>query len=274
MRVPTAAPWLLRIEDIDAQRTVAGADRVIMRQLQTLGLRWDGEVLWQSQRDAVYRQAMDDLAARGLVYGCACTRREIIENHTALEQARGKRQALLDGERPYAGTCRQGLPPGRQARAWRLRVPPGEESFTDRWLGPQRPERGAGRGRFRAAASGRHVGVSTGRRRGRRGAGRDRYRAGRRPTQFDGTPAGAGAPAGRAARLRHARPLILDPATGLKLSKQNHAPALDLARPVAQLGLAWRALGFRAYRRPIPRPASWPRAAISRNGRAASGRKG
>jgi glutamyl-Q tRNA(Asp) synthetase len=44
-------------------------------------------------------------------------------------------------------------------------------------------------------------------------------------------------------RVMHV-PLILDPATGLKLSKQNHAPALDLSRPVEQLALAWRALGF------------------------------
>ncbi|AOB29542.1 glutamyl-Q tRNA(Asp) ligase [Bordetella sp. H567] len=236
--------WLLRIEDIDAPRTVPGADRVIMRQLQTLGLRWDGEVLWQSQRDAAYRQAMDALAARGLVYGCACTRREIVENHAALEKARGARQALLDGERPYVGTCRNGLPPGRQARAWRLRVPPGEESFIDRWLGAQRQDVAHAVGDFvlrRAdglwayqlavvvddAAQGVTDVV--------RGADLLSSTARQRVL--------ARLLGARPPRVMHV-PLILDPATGLKLSKQNHAPALDLARPVEQLGLAWRALGF------------------------------
>jgi glutamyl-Q tRNA(Asp) synthetase len=236
--------WLLRIEDVDAPRTVPGADRVIMRQLRTLGLQWDGEVLWQSRRDDVYRRTFDELMARGLAYGCACTRREIIESHMARERARGTRQALLDGERPYAGTCRDGLPPGRQARAWRLRVPPGEEKFNDRWMGPQRQDVAQAVGDFvlrRAdgmwayqlavvvddAAQGVTDIV--------RGAdllsstARQRVLA----RMLGATPP----------RVMHV-PLVLDPATGLKLSKQNHAPALDLARPVEQLAHAWRILGF------------------------------
>ncbi|ANN64985.1 tRNA glutamyl-Q(34) synthetase GluQRS [Bordetella bronchialis] len=236
--------WLLRIEDIDTPRTVPGADRAIMRQLQTLGLHWDGQVLWQSHRDAAYRQALEDLTARGLVYGCACTRREIIENHAALEQARGQRLALLDGERPYVGTCRNGLPPGRQPRAWRLRVPPGEETFTDRWLGPQRQDVAQAVGDFVL----------------RRADGMWAYQL---AVVVDDAAQGVtdvvrGADllsstarqrvlarliGARPPRVMHV-PLVLDPATGLKLSKQNHAPALDLARPVEQLALAWRTLGF------------------------------
>jgi glutamyl-Q tRNA(Asp) synthetase len=236
--------WLLRIEDIDTPRTVPGADRVIMRQLQALGLQWDGEVLWQSRRDATYWQALDDLTARGLVYGCACTRREIIENHAALEQARGMRQALLDGERPYVGTCRNGLPPGRQARAWRLRVPNGEENFIDRWLGAQRQDVAHAVGDFVL----------------RRADGMWAYQL---AVVVDDAAQGVtdivrGADllsstarqrvlarliGARPPRVMHV-PLILDPRTGLKLSKQNHAPALDVARPVEQLALAWRALGF------------------------------
>jgi glutamyl-Q tRNA(Asp) synthetase len=236
--------WLLRIEDIDAPRTISGADRVIMRQLRRLGLRWDGEVLWQSRREAEYRQAFDKLADRGLVYGCACTRREIIENHAAFERTRGTRQALLDGERPYVGTCRDGLPPGRQARAWRLRVPQGEELYTDRWLGPQRQDVARAVGDFvlrRAdgmwayqlavvvddAAQGVTDVV--------RGADLLSSTARQRVLA---RLLGVAPP-----RVMHV-PLVLDPVTGLKLSKQNHAPALDLSRPVEQLAQAWRALGF------------------------------
>ncbi|OZI21184.1 tRNA glutamyl-Q(34) synthetase GluQRS [Bordetella genomosp. 9] len=236
--------WLLRMEDIDGPRTVAGADRVIMRQLRSLGLQWDGEVIWQSRRDAAYRQALDDLTARGLVYGCACTRREIMESHAALERARGAPVALLDGERPYPGTCRDNLPPGRQARAWRLRVPPGEETFVDRWLGPQRQDVAHAVGDFvlkRAdgmwayqlavvvddAAQGVTDVV--------RGADLLSSTARQRVL--------ARMLGARPPRVMHV-PLVLDPATGLKLSKQNHAPALDLTRPLEALALAWRALGF------------------------------
>ncbi|ARP88905.1 tRNA glutamyl-Q(34) synthetase GluQRS [Bordetella genomosp. 9] len=239
-----AGTWLLRIEDIDAPRTVPGADRVIMKQLRTLGLQWDGEVLWQSARDAVYRQAFDTLLARGLVYGCACTRREIIENHAAMEAARGTQQVLLDGERPYVGTCRNGLPPGRHARAWRLRVPEGIERFTDRWFGSQQQDVARAVGDFvlkRAdgmwayqlavvvddAAQGVTDVV--------RGADLLSSTARQRVLArlLGATPP----------RVMHV-PLVLDPATGLKLSKQNHAPALDLSRPLETLGQAWRALGF------------------------------
>lgn len=230
--------WLLRIEDVDTPRTVAGADRVIMHQLRTLGMQWDGEVLWQSQRGDIYQQAFDTLAAAARVYGCGCTRREIADTGTALDA-----DALVDGERPYAGTCRNGLPPGRQARSWRLRVPEGTETFDDRWLGPQSQDVARSVGDFvlrRAdglwayqlavvvddAAQGVTDIV--------RGAdllgstARQRVLA-----RLLGLPV---------PRVMHV-PLILDPATGLKLSKQNHAPALDLSRPLLALNRAWRALG-------------------------------
>ncbi|MGN6661088.1 MAG: glutamate--tRNA ligase family protein, partial [Achromobacter mucicolens] len=124
--------WLLRIEDVDTPRTVAGAADVIMGQLQALGLVWDGDIVWQSHRSAAYQAAFDALAARGLIYGCGCTRREIADS-----ALRGQTAPGADGERPYPGTCRHGLPAGREARAWRLRVPDGVERFDDRWLGPQ-----------------------------------------------------------------------------------------------------------------------------------------
>ncbi|WP_454688011.1 tRNA glutamyl-Q(34) synthetase GluQRS [Achromobacter aloeverae] len=280
--------WLLRIEDVDKPRSVPDADRVIMDQLETLGLRWDGEAIWQSARDAVYQQAFDNLAARGLVYGCGCTRREIAEASAALARKAGRTDeaepdtttvdrlgvvepgaaavdraglavpsaaadtsvlalpddAASDGERPYAGTCRHGLPPGRSARAWRLRVPPGIEVFEDRWLGPQRQDVARAVGDFVL----------------RRADGMWAYQLA--VVVDDGAQGvtdvvrGADLLSSTARQRMLARmlglqpprvmhvPLVLDPRSGLKLSKQNHAPALDLAQPVATLNHAWQALGF------------------------------
>lgn len=69
--------WRVRIEDIDPPREVPGAADTILRQLDHYGLHWDGEVLWQSQRHAAYREALDSLRQRGLSYYCTCTRARI-----------------------------------------------------------------------------------------------------------------------------------------------------------------------------------------------------
>src|SRR5690606_6751915 len=57
--------WLLRIEDIDTPRVVAGADQLIMQQLRALGMAWDEEPVWQSSRLAHYQAAFDRLLAQG-----------------------------------------------------------------------------------------------------------------------------------------------------------------------------------------------------------------
>lgn len=106
--------WLLRMEDLDTPRVVPGAAAAIERDLEQLGLHWDGSVLYQSTRVEAYAAALDTLDARGLSYPCGCSRREI-------EKAGGV----------YPGICRAGLPPGRVARALRFRVPPGAVRFTD-----------------------------------------------------------------------------------------------------------------------------------------------
>ncbi len=105
--------WLVRIEDIDAPRNLPGADRLILQQLERLGFRWDGEPVWQSRRIDLYRAALAELAAQGRTYGCACSRKEIADSTLA---------RAIDGARRYPGTCRNGLAPGRRARASRLRV--------------------------------------------------------------------------------------------------------------------------------------------------------
>ena len=69
--------WLVRIEDIDPPREVPGAADRILRQLAHYGLQWDGEVLYQSQRHARYRQILDDLLVRGQCYYCNCSRQRI-----------------------------------------------------------------------------------------------------------------------------------------------------------------------------------------------------
>ncbi len=231
--------WLLRMEDVDTPRTVAGAADAIMAQLDALGLHWDGDILWQSQRNAAYQSAFDSLAARGLIYGCGCTRREIADS-----ALRGQTVPGADGERPYPGTCRHGLPAGRQARAWRLRVPEGIERFEDRWLGPQEQDVAQAVGDFAL----------------RRADGLWAYQL---AVVVDDAEQGVtdvvrGADLlsstarqrvlGRMLGLPPVRylhvPLILDAASGLKLSKQNGAPAIDTDAPLQALQGAWRALGF------------------------------
>ena len=71
--------WLVRIEDIDAPRVVAGADQRILEQLKQHELHWDGEVWYQSQRTEVYHRALSKLTERQLTYRCECSRKQIKE---------------------------------------------------------------------------------------------------------------------------------------------------------------------------------------------------
>lgn len=118
--------WLIRLEDVDAPRTVPGAAERILRTLEAFGFEWDGEIVWQSRRHEAYAAALQQLRENGLAYGCACSRREI--GDSAL-------QAAIDGGRVYPGTCRNGLPPDIRPRAWRLRTRPEETGFEDRLQG-------------------------------------------------------------------------------------------------------------------------------------------
>lgn len=124
--------WLVRIEDLDFDRNVAGADRQILHSLQRCGMQSDGEVVWQSQRQDLYQAALLQLGE--LVYPCGCSRKEIADSRLRLGEA---------ASQIYPGTCRAGLAPGKTARAWRLRVPSAphaEICFNDRWYGPQRQD--------------------------------------------------------------------------------------------------------------------------------------
>ena len=117
--------WLLRMEDLDPPRQVPGAAGGILRDLETLGFRWDGHVLYQSSRRETYEQALDRLQQDGALFPCACSRSEIADS------------AVAGIEGPvYPGTCRAGLAPGKTARALRVRTAIGEIGFEDGLQGP------------------------------------------------------------------------------------------------------------------------------------------
>lgn len=113
--------WLIRMEDLDPPREAAGAADDILRTLEALALEWDGAVLRQSTRAAAYAAALNRLRAAGLVYPCACTRKEVADSAITAG----------DGSAVYPGTCSNGLPAGRTARAVRLRVDQVEIEFDD-----------------------------------------------------------------------------------------------------------------------------------------------
>jgi glutamyl-Q tRNA(Asp) synthetase len=116
--------WLVRMEDIDPPREVAGAADDILRTLTSLGLHWDGDVVYQSTRASAYEEAIESLRRTGSLYACGCSRREIADS------------SLPGIEGPvYPGTCRTGLAAGRDARAWRVRTDAAVVEFDDRWQG-------------------------------------------------------------------------------------------------------------------------------------------
>ncbi|QNE16127.1 tRNA glutamyl-Q(34) synthetase GluQRS [Pseudarthrobacter sp. NBSH8] len=90
----TGRDFLLRVEDLDRAR--AGAEAVQLRDLEAVGVTWDGAVVRQADRAAIYAEAIGRLTAAGLTYECFCTRREIQEAPSAPHAPQGA----------YPGTCR------------------------------------------------------------------------------------------------------------------------------------------------------------------------
>lgn len=112
--------WIIRIEDLDVPRCVPGAAEQILQTLACFGLVSDEPVIYQSMRTEAYEAALQRLQAIGAVYPCCCTRREIADS--ALHG--------IDGP-VYPGTCRNGIPEGRDARAWRVRTNDDAVEFDD-----------------------------------------------------------------------------------------------------------------------------------------------
>ncbi len=109
---------LLRIEDHDRQRCRPEYEAAIREDLAWLGFTADEEVPRQSERDAAYREVLSGLVAQDLVYGCTCSRNDIINSH-------------------YDGTCRHLSIGLRDDVSWRIRMDPGVEHFDDLRMGAQ-----------------------------------------------------------------------------------------------------------------------------------------
>jgi glutamyl-Q tRNA(Asp) synthetase len=72
--------WLVRIEDLDPPREMPGAAEAILEALQAYELFWDGEVVYQSQRHHLYQAQIDTWLENGAAYYCQCTRKQIREH--------------------------------------------------------------------------------------------------------------------------------------------------------------------------------------------------
>ena len=121
---------VLRMEDLDTQRTSAEFAQVLREDLQWLGLNWDIETAPQSQRSAVYEKYFEILREKDLLYPCYCTRSQL---HSV------NAPHLSDGTYVYAGTCRN-LTQAEQASfgrapAWRVKVPDREWTVEDKVQG-------------------------------------------------------------------------------------------------------------------------------------------
>lgn len=128
---------LLRIEDIDGPRVRSGATEAALEDLTWLGLDWDHGPVLQSGFSAQHEAALQRLHARGEVYPCVCTRRDV-------EQAASAPHAGEEGP-IYPGTCRGRWKDAAEAEAetgrpacWRYRVPDGEVALSDRVRGKLR----------------------------------------------------------------------------------------------------------------------------------------
>jgi glutamyl-Q tRNA(Asp) synthetase len=111
--------WLVRIEDIDPPREIAGASNAILQCLQAHGLLWDGEVCYQSRRDAAYRQALAQLLTANQAFYCSCSRIDLAASAGI-----------------YPGRCRNCRQPPLTPYAIRLQVDNSDISFVDSIQGP------------------------------------------------------------------------------------------------------------------------------------------
>jgi glutamyl-Q tRNA(Asp) synthetase len=121
--------WLVRVEDIDPPREVAGASDAILRSLEAHHLTWDGSVLYQHTRSEAYRAALDTLHRDGAIFPCTCTRKQIADR----QQARGLANI-------YPGTCRTRTRIPHETHALRVNTAGAQMGFTDRIQGIQQQD--------------------------------------------------------------------------------------------------------------------------------------
>jgi glutamyl-Q tRNA(Asp) synthetase len=119
--------WLLRLDDLDAQRQVPGMQDDIKRTLELFGLLWDGEATCQSRHTEEYQRYFSQLLHTGAAYPCCCSRAEIARSASAPHSGE---ECVI-----YSGECRDGMgnsSGGTPAiRSWRIRVPEEEICFSD-----------------------------------------------------------------------------------------------------------------------------------------------
>ena len=117
---------VLRMEDLDTERTKTEYAQILREDLLWLGLTWDEETQPQSQRGHIYARYFEKLAEEGLLYPCYCTRSQL---HSV------NAPHLSDGTYVYPGTCAQLTPQQRAALdrvpSWRVRVPDGVWTVED-----------------------------------------------------------------------------------------------------------------------------------------------
>ena len=116
------------MEDHDRQRSRPEYEAAILEDLAWLGFQHDGALVRQSERDAIYRKAVQPLIDRELVYGCACTRADVLAGSGTRDPG---------SELRYRNTCRNRDIALTDDVGWRLRMEPGTESFFDEIGGPQ-----------------------------------------------------------------------------------------------------------------------------------------
>lgn len=216
--------WQLRFDDLDAPRNQPGADDRIMFSLEKHGLDWDGPVVRQSEHVDRYQAALDRLAADGRIFYCDCTR------------------SMLAGQRRYPGTCRGHRQPA-SGRAARVQVSAEAVAFDDAFLGPRRASLTDDVGDFvvwrRDGIPAYQLATAVD------DGAEDIVRVVRGRDLLDNTPRQIWLM--RLLGLKEPGyghlPLLRDQA-GRKLSKQNHAPALNDARPAANLARVLGVLGM------------------------------
>ncbi len=132
--------WLVRIEDLDPPREMPGAADHILFTLDAFGFEWSGAVLYQSRRLEAYERALKSLEARGFLYRCRCTRKEIANAIAARSRPMIRQQGSADRlipedpdtrESVYPGTCRAATRPILGTHAKRIRVGDVRIGFTD-----------------------------------------------------------------------------------------------------------------------------------------------
>ena len=239
--------WLVRIEDVDSPRCIAGMGDLILSQLAEFGLTSDAAPLVQSQRAGVYEHALQTLIATGFAYPCHCSRKDILAALLASGQARTRHAELV-----YPGTCRSktnvfadllDMP----RPAWRFRTDIGEKTvhWRDRRLGPQHQDIATAVGDFPLKRADGYATYQLAVVVDDAAQGITHVVRGEDLADNTARQIALQQSLGVATPLYLHTPLVLG-MNGEKLSKQNGALALDTSKPLAALNQAAVALGLHA----------------------------